>query len=56
MTGNRKSGTMGGGAIIAGAIIAGVIIGVVLGQPSIGFLAGAGGGILVAILLYLRQR
>jgi hypothetical protein len=46
----------GGGAIIAGAIIVGVIAGIMSGQPSIGFLAGAGLGILAALLLYWRDR
>ena len=53
---NGKRGSQGGGAIIAGSIIAGVIIGVIAGQPSIGFLAGAGTGILIALLLYLRDK
>lgn len=46
----------GTGAIIAAAIIAGVIGGVVARQPSIGFLAGTGAGILIALLLYFRGR
>ncbi|HEX8535336.1 MAG TPA: hypothetical protein VF662_14315 [Allosphingosinicella sp.] len=45
-----------GGSILAAAIIAGVIGGLILGQPSIGFLAGAGVGVLVALLLWLRDR
>jgi hypothetical protein len=56
MDGNRNSGAQGGGAIIAGSIIAGVVAGVVLGQPSIGFLAGTGIGIAIALLLYWKQR
>ncbi len=53
---NGNSSSRGGGAVIAGAIIAGVIAGIVMGQPSIGFLAGAAGGTLAAILLYLKDR
>ena len=56
MTDHRKAGPRGGGAIISGAIIAGVIIGIILGQPSIGFLAGTGAGLLAAILMWLRDR
>jgi hypothetical protein len=56
MDGSRKSGTRGGGAIIAGAIIAGVIGGIIAGQPSIGFLAGAGAGVLIALLFWLKER
>jgi hypothetical protein len=29
---------------------------VILGQPSIGFLAGTGTGIAIAVLLWLRDR
>ncbi len=55
----RRSGNSpnrAGGAIIAGAIIAGVIAGIIMGQPSIGFLAGAAAGVLAALLLYLKDR
>jgi hypothetical protein len=51
-----RTGARGSGAIISGAIIVGVIGGVILGQPSIGFLAGAGAGILIAVVLYLQDR
>ena len=40
----------------AAAIIAGVIAGTILGQPSIGFLAGTGVGLLVALFLWWRDR
>ena len=56
MDGGRKSGNRAGGAIIAGAILAGVAGGILLGQPSIGFLAGTGLGIAAALLLWLRDR
>ncbi|MCI4589938.1 hypothetical protein MOK15_07515 [Sphingobium sp. BYY-5] len=46
----------GAGAIIALLILAGAIGGGMLGQPSIGLLAGGGLGILIALLLYLRER
>lgn len=45
-----------GGFIIAAAILIGVIAGVALRQPSIGFLAGAGVGMLAALLLWLIDR
>ena len=56
MNGIRKSAPRGGGAIIASAIIAGVIGGIIAGQPSMGFLAGAGMGVLIALLLWLKDR
>ena len=56
MDGNRKSGAQGGGAIIAGAILIGVIGGIMAGQPSIGFLAGAGAGVLIALLFWFKER
>ena len=56
MSGSGKRSGQGGGAILAGSIIAGVIGGIIAGQPSIGFLIGAGVGILAAALLWLRDR
>ena len=56
MDGSRKSGAQGGGVIIAAAILTGVIGGIVAGQPSIGFLAGAGAGVLIALLVWLKER
>lgn len=52
-SGSKAQGT---GAIIAGSIILGTVGGVILGQPSIGFLAGTGLGIVAALLLWLRER
>lgn len=46
----------GAGAIIAFLILGGTIGGGLMGQPSIGLLAGAGAGVLVALLLWLRER
>lgn len=56
MDGSRKSEAKGAGAIIAGMIMVGVIGGIVAGQPSIGFLAGAGAGVLIALLFWLKER
>jgi hypothetical protein len=56
MNGSRKSGPRGGGALVAGGIIAGVIGGIIARQPSMGFLAGAGAGVLIALLLWFRDR
>ena len=55
MTIGRKNPT-GAGAIIALLILGGAIIGGLMGQPSIGLLAGAALGILIALLLWLRER
>lgn len=54
-TGNRKNPT-GAGAIIALMILGGAIIGGLMGQPSIGLLAGTAIGFLIALLLWLRER
>jgi hypothetical protein len=45
-----------GGAILAIAIIAGAVAGTMVGQPTVGFLVGAGAGILLAILIWLNDR
>jgi hypothetical protein len=45
-----------GGAILAIAIIVGAVAGTMAGQTSIGLFAGAGGGILIAILIWLNDR
>jgi hypothetical protein len=55
MSKGRQNPT-GAGAIIALLIILGAISGGMFGQPSIGLLAGLGLGILIALLLYLRER
>ena len=48
-----KSGyKQAGGFILAASIIAGVVGGIVIGQPSIGFLVGAAAGLLVATLVH----
>ena len=56
MSRQGRSGAQAGGSVLAGAIILGVIGGILAGQPSIGFLAGAGLGVLAALLLWLRDR
>lgn len=51
-----KTEPTGAGAIIALLIMVGTIGGGLMGQPSIGLLAGAALGILIAILLWWRDR
>ncbi len=55
MTNGRHNPT-GAGAFIALLILAGTIGGGLLGQPSAGLLVGTGAGILLALLLWLRER
>lgn len=47
---------MAGGSLLALSIVAGVGIGTVNRQPSIGFLAGLGVGILLFLLVWLVRR
>jgi hypothetical protein len=42
--------------MLAIAIIAGAVAGVIVGQPSIGILAGTGAGLLLALLFWLKER
>jgi len=48
--------TRAGGFLLALALLVGVIAGSVLGQPSIGFLAGLGIGLAAIALLWLADR
>ena len=48
--------TQAGGFILAASIIAGTVAGVIVGQPSIGFLAGTGTGLLLLVLFWLGER
>jgi uncharacterized membrane protein (UPF0136 family) len=51
-----RPGPQAGGFLIAVAIMAGTIIGGLMGQPSIGLLAGTAIGVVVAIALWLVDR
>jgi hypothetical protein len=52
---NQRPGTAGG-FLLAVLMLAGTIVGLVVGQPSIGFLAGLALGSVAAVLLWLRDR
>lgn len=51
-----RPGPQAGGFIIAVTIMAGTIIGGLMGQPTIGLLAGTAIGVIVAIALWLVDR
>lgn len=53
---NGKTEPTGSGAIIALLIMVGAIGGGLLGQPSIGLLAGLTLGITIALILWWRER
>jgi hypothetical protein len=44
------------GSVLAISIIAGAVAGVIVGQPSIGFLVGLGAGLLLLTLFWLNER
>ena len=52
----RTRYTQAAGSMLAISIIAGAVAGVIVGQPSIGFLVGLGAGVLLAILYWLTER
>jgi hypothetical protein len=56
MTTQRSKPPTGAGAIIALLVMAGTIGGGILGQPSIGLLSGFGLGVLIAVILWWRER
>jgi hypothetical protein len=45
-----------GGSILAISIIAGTVAGVIVGQPSVGFLVGTAAGLLLLFLFWLNER
>jgi len=48
--------TQAAGFILAISILAGAVAGVIVGQPSIGFLAGLAAGVVIALLFWLNER
>ncbi|HEX8125683.1 MAG TPA: hypothetical protein VF548_08890 [Allosphingosinicella sp.] len=44
------------GFILAMSILAGALGGAIVGQPSIGFLAGLAAGVAIALLFWLNER
>jgi hypothetical protein len=52
----RTRSTQAAGFILAISILAGAVAGTIVGQPSIGFLAGLGAGVSIAILFWLTER
>jgi hypothetical protein len=48
--------TQAAGFILAISILAGAVGGSIVGEPSIGFLAGLGAGVAVSILFWLVER
>ena len=52
----RTRSTQAAGSVLALSILGGAVAGAIVGQPSIGILAGTGAGILAAILFWLNDR
>ena len=52
----RTHYTQAAGSVLAISIVAGALAGVIVGQPSIGFLVGLGAGLTLAILFWLNER
>ena len=52
----RSNAPLAGGFLLSISILAGALTGVYLGQPSIGFLIGAGIGLALAVLIWLLDR
>jgi hypothetical protein len=52
MAANNDTGPLAGGCLLCFFLLAGTLTGVYLGQPSIGFLAGIGTGIVIALLIW----
>jgi hypothetical protein len=54
--GNGGSLSRSGGCLLAFAVVAGAFVGTILGQPSIGFLAGSALGLALVIIVFLLDR
>ena len=52
----RPRYTQAAGSMLAISIVAGAVAGVIVGQPSVGFLVGTAAGALLAILFWLNER
>ncbi|HST35154.1 MAG TPA: hypothetical protein VLK25_00790 [Allosphingosinicella sp.] len=52
----ESNATRAGGCLLTLSILTGVVIGIVYHQQSIGFLAGLGVGLILLILVWLRDR
>jgi len=52
----KSNAPLAGGFLLSVSILAGALTGVFLGQPSIGFLVGAGSGLIIAIVIWLLDR
>jgi LytS/YehU family sensor histidine kinase len=52
----RRRYTQAAGSVLAISIIAGAVAGVIVGQPSIGFLVGLAAGLLLLLLFWLNER
>ena len=52
----KETQSSGGGIFIVIAILIGTIVGAISGQPSIGVIAGAATGTLIALVIWLRDR
>ena len=50
---SKSNAPLAGGFLLSISVLAGALTGVFLGQPSIGFLIGAGIGLTLAILIWL---
>ena len=53
---SRSKYAQAGGSILAISIIAGTVAGIIVGEPSIGFLIGTAAGGLLAFLFWLNDR
>lgn len=52
----RSNMPLAGGFLLCIALLAGALTGIFLGQPSIGFLVGAGVGVALVTLIWLLDR
>ncbi|WP_324750844.1 hypothetical protein SH591_05380 [Sphingomonas sp. LY54] len=56
MNAPQSNRTQAGGFLIAASVIVGSVAGMIVGQPSAGFVVGLATGVILAVVLWRRDR
>lgn len=56
MNAPQSNRTQAGGFLIAASVIVGAVAGIIVGQPSAGFVIGLAIGVVLAVLIWRKDR